>query len=152
MSSLSKKAERRCLDTAYSMLAIREHSRQELYWKLRKRSWCDEPEIDDLLDALEENNILSDERYTESLIRSRLSLGQGRLKIKQRLQESGVSSSLIVQYLDQANINWYTLIHQVRVKKCGEKLPIEFLDKAKLSRFLASRGFEAELIREELEL
>ena len=146
------KTKRRCIDTAYSVLAVREHSRQELYWKLRRREWCDEAEIDDLLDALETDNILSDDRYAESLVRLSLYRGHGRLKIRHKLHEAGVATSLIQKHLEDADINWYSQIHDVRIKKCGETLPKEFADKAKLSRFLAWRGFETELIRQEIEL
>lgn len=146
------KTKRRCIDAAYSVLAVREHSRQELYWKLRRREWCDEAEIDDLLDALETDNILSDDRYAESLVRFSLYRGHGRIKIRHKLRESGVTTSLIQKYLEDADINWYSQIHEVRIKKCGETLPKEFADKAKLSRFLAGRGFEVELICQEIEL
>ncbi len=146
------KSERRCIDTAYSVLAVREHSRQELYWKLRRREWCDDAEINGLLDALEADNILSDDRYAESLVRSSLCRGHGRLKIRHKLLETGVATSLIQKHLEDVDINWYSQIHDVRIKKYGEILPNELADKAKLSRFLAGRGFEAELIRKELEL
>ena len=146
------KTERRCIDAAYSVLAVREHSRQELYWKLRRREWCDEAEINGLLDALEADNILSDDRYAESLVRSSLSRGHGRIKIRYKLFATGVATSLIQKHLEDVDINWYSQIHDVRIKKCGETLPNELADKAKLSRFLAGRGFEAEFIRQELEL
>lgn len=146
------KTKRRCVDTAYSVLAVREHSRQELYWKLKRREWCDDAEIDDLLDALEANNILSDDRYAESFVRFSLYRGHGRMKIRHKLRETGVSNSLIQKHLEDADINWYSQIHDVRIKKYGDTLPQDYADKAKLARFLAGRGFEAELIRQELEL
>lgn len=149
---MAVKYERRCIDTVYALLARREHSRQQMHWKLRQREWCDEAEIDDLLDRFESSDLLSDERYAEMAVRAGLQRGYGRLKIRHKLREAGVSSSLINNYLEMANINWWQQIHEVRLKKCGEHLPTDMADKAKLNRFLASRGFDAEIIRAELEL
>ncbi len=143
---------RSCLDVAYGLLARREHSRKELHWKLQQRENCADTDIDALLDALEADNLLSDERYAEAVVHAGLQRGHGRLKIRNKLRETGVSGLLVERYLDQADINWYEQIHQVRLKKVGEHLPVEYAARAKLSRFLASRGFETELIREELDL
>ncbi len=149
---MSFKPARKCIETVYALLARREHSRQEMVFKLRQREWCDETEIDDLLDRFESENLLSDERYAEMAVRSGLQRGYGRIKIRNKLRTSGVSTSLITTYLDKANIDWWKLIHEVRLKKCGEHLPKDFAERAKLNRFLASRGFDTELIRQELDL
>ncbi len=149
---MAAKYERKCKDTVYALLARREHSRQEMYWKLRQREWCDEDEIVDLLDKFESSDLLSDERYAEMAVRSGLQRGHGRIKIRNKLREAGVSSSLITRYLDKANIDWWQHIHEVRLKKIGEHLPKDLADRAKLNRFLASRGFDSEHIRAELDL
>lgn len=147
-----KKTARSCIDIAYSLLSRREHSRSELYRKLRSRNDCDEDDIDNLLDELENENLLSDERYTEMAVRSGLQRGHGRLKIRHKLRENGIASSLVTIYLDQADIDWYAHIHDVRLRKIGEELPQDYKERAKLSRFLAGRGFETEMIRAELDL
>ncbi len=147
---MATKYERKCIDTVYALLARREHSRQEMVRKLRQREWCDEAEINDLLDRFESEDLLSNERYTEMRIRSGLQRGYGRLKIISGLRENGISSSLINSYLNKADIDWYVRIHEVRLKKCGEQLPRDFAERAKLQRFLASRGFDTELIHQEL--
>ena len=146
------KPEKKCIDTIYALLARREHSRYELTRKLQQREWCKEAEIQDLLDKFEAENLLSDERYTKMLVRSSLQRGYGRLKIRNKLRETGVSSALIHECLDAAEIDWYSLIHEVRLKKCGVHLPQDLAELAKLNRFLMSRGFDAELIRAELNI
>jgi len=149
---MARKYERKCIETVYALLARREHSRQEMHWKLRQREWCEEAEIIDLLDKFQKDNLLSDERYAEMAVRAGLQRGHGRIKIRNKLRESGVSGSLISQYLDNAKIDWRQHIHEVRLKKIGEHVPKDINDRAKLNRFLASRGFDIEYIKQELEL
>ncbi len=144
--------KRTCQDAAYALLARREHSRKELAWKLRQRSCCENTDLAVLLDKLEAERALSDERFAEAVVYSGLQRGHGRLKIRNKLRETGVAASLIAYYLDQADIDWHVQIHQVRLKKWGVHLPQHDRDRARLSRFLASRGFETELIRTELDL
>ena len=56
---------------ALHMLAAREHSTQELHQKLIKRKF-DVSEIESTLNELIANNYLSDERYAEVAVRSRV--------------------------------------------------------------------------------
>ena len=60
-----------CYDRALKLLALREHSRKELENKLRQKG-CSADDIIIALDRLEEENFLSDRRFCESYIRSRL--------------------------------------------------------------------------------
>lgn len=150
-SASGKPASRSCLDVAYSLLARREHSRKELYRKLSQRENCADISIHALLDKLEAENLLSVERYAEAVVHSGLQRGYGRLKILKKLRENDIPGALIDRYLNQADINWHEQIHQVRVKKVGECISDDYAERARLSRFLASRGFETELIREELD-
>ena len=59
-------------------------------------STADSPEmarshgVQELLDALVEENLLSDERFTESFVRFRVQRYQGPLKIKAALRTKGV--------------------------------------------------------------
>ncbi len=147
---MKPKYERKCIDTVYALLARREHSRLEMVRKLRQREWCDDAEIDNLLDRFESKDLLSNDRYTEMSIRSGLQRGYGRLKIISKLRGNGITNELINRYLDKTDIDWYAHIHEVRLKKCGEQLPGDIAERAKLQRFLASRGFDTGLIHQEL--
>lgn len=143
------KSQRRCLDVAYSLLARREHSRHELYNKLKQRDNCAEDDIDELLDLLAADNIQSDERFVESMVRSAINKGQGPVKIRYKLREHGVSSHLITEYLDNADVDWMDVLHQARCKRFGDAKPADYPTQAKQSRFLATRGFSAEMINQE---
>lgn len=144
-----EKTQRRCLDVAYGLLARREHSRYELYKKLKQRDNCAEDNIDELLDLLAADNIQSDERFVESMVRSAINKGQGPLKIRYKLREHGVNSGLIAEYLDNADVDWMDILHQARCKRFGDAKPDDYPTQAKQSRFLAGRGFSAEMINKE---
>jgi len=150
MSSLgfSKRSNySRCKNSAIYSLAMREHSRQELRKKLSQKEYSVDVDLEKLLDELEDCDYLSDQRFTESFIRYRISRGQGRVKISNELRQRGVSASLINTSLQNLDADWSALARQLREKKFGENIPDDYKDKAKQMRFLASRGFDGEMIR-----
>lgn len=102
--------------------------------------------IEDLLQTLSSEGLQSDERFTESFVHHSINKGQGPNKIHQELRLRGVDSTLIAQYLETEAIDWFSLAQEVRVKKYGEKLPEDYQNKAKQSRFLYSRGFSSDII------
>ncbi|MDT3390536.1 MAG: recombination regulator RecX [bacterium] len=59
----------RCLDQALRYLSLREHNRKELQIKLRTKDY-DAKTIEAVLDSLEEDGSLSEERYVRSFVRS----------------------------------------------------------------------------------
>ncbi len=137
----------RCMNSAIYSLAMREHSRKELFDKLKRKDFSEGVDLDALLDELEENNYLNEERFVESFIRSRIARGQGELKIINDLRQRGIGASLINSAMQEANIDWFVLALGQREKKFGKNKPAEFKEKAKQMRFLSSRGFSAEIIR-----
>ena len=126
---------------------MREHSRQELYQKLSRKEYVTDVDLEALLDDLEENNYLSDERFAESFIRSRTSRGQGSVKIINELRIRGVKESLIVSAMQEADIDWFALAIEQYEKKFGDNKVSDFSEKAKQMRFLTARGFNAEVVR-----
>ena len=137
----------RCKNSAIYSLAMREHSRNELYKKISQKEYSEDVDLNKLLDELEESDYLSDQRFTESFIRYRISRGQGKVKIINDLKMRGVSTSLIIQSIQQADVDWDLLASQLREKKYGENIPDDYKEKVKQMRFLSSRGFDAEMIR-----
>lgn len=136
------------------LLARREHARAELLRKLADRfPESDEGLIHSALDQLEEDNLLSDERFTEACLRSRMSKGYGPLYIEQYLRERRVASALISAYLDAVDEqHWAALIEEVVIKKLGgASLPVQG-SKAwqSLQRYLRSRGFTSPQIAKAL--
>ncbi len=135
------------LRCACDFLAKREHSREELYRKLI-RHCGDTALVEELLDKLAEEDLQSDERFTESFVRSRLGKGQGLLKIRQGLNERGIDQNLISACLESATIDWSVIAEEARAKKFGKALPDDYQAKAKQSRFLYGRGFSHDVIRQ----
>lgn len=129
---------------AMDLLARREHSRYELAQKLRQRiDDATTERIDAVLDALERDNLLSDERFVESYIRLRRERGFGPLHIQQQLRERGVDDALIETCLQIDDPDWLQSLHEVLDKKTGgNELPAPgSREHRKLQRFLHSRGF-----------
>ncbi|MCW8847229.1 MAG: recombination regulator RecX, partial [Sedimenticola sp.] len=84
---------------AIRLLTNREHSRLELSRKLQSR--CDDRNLlSEVLDDLERSGYLSDDRFTELYVNYRKQKGFGPIRIRQELQERGISTDLIYAWLD----------------------------------------------------
>jgi len=131
---------------AMDLLARREHSVKELLRKLCER--YEETElIVDVVRQLSEDNLVSDSRFAEMYIRSRIGRQFGPVKIKNDLRERGVSEDKIRFALNEANQNWLQLIQELSEKKYGKTMPSEAKETAKRMRFFQSRGFDTDCIR-----
>ena len=131
---------------AMDFLALREYGQKELINKLRSKGFSDEISSS-VVERLTEDGLQNDSRFIESFIRSRIKQGKGQLKITQELEQKNLPSQSIYSALDNLDMNWLELAHEVRIKKFGNNLPDDFIKKAKQIRFLQSRGFENEIIR-----
>ncbi|MEE8387258.1 MAG: regulatory protein RecX [Acidiferrobacterales bacterium] len=130
---------------AMALLARREHGRSELETKLVQRG-CSRETASQALDELERDGLLSDERFTESLVLTRCNQGHGPVRIRHDLRQKGVADSIINRWLDARNEQWLALISRVRQQKFGDGLPGNYKERARQARFLQSRGFTAEQI------
>ena len=131
---------------AMNLLARREHSQQELHRKLLNKGF-EAVEINPDLARLVEEGLLSDERFTEAFINSRLRLGSGPVKIAMELQQRGVAESLVKDHLDERDPRWYQRAIEVREKKFGCSQPVDFKERARQMRFLQYRGFTMQQIQ-----
>ena len=126
---------------AYRLLGRREYSVFELDRRIQQK-WPGADGIAELVEALVEENLVSDERYTESFVRFRTQRFQGPLKIKAALRGKGISDSLISRELDAYCGEWTELAAQwLQRQNPGE---ITFEAKKKYYRRLTSRGFTHE--------
>lgn len=150
---------------AMNILAGREHSWLELKSKLQRKfrqkqeksaqqgefeeNDCAEIDttIDIVLEQLLQDKLLDDQRFTESFVRSRISRGNGPLKIRHELVERGIPSEIIDDYLDDSYEFWQETIEAVRSKRFGTESPEDYKEQTKQSRFLYQRGFGSDLIR-----
>lgn len=129
---------------AIGYLSRREHSRAELQRKLL--SHVDVPElVDALLDELERENWLSNQRFAQSLVNRRAGR-QGTQRIVQELRQHGLSDDTVGRIGDQLRQTERQRAQAVWQKKFGQ-LPVDTKDYARQFRFLASRGFSPEVVR-----
>ena len=132
---------------ALKALARREHSRQELQAKLQPFAE-DSGEIGPLLDDLEKRGWLSESRFVEQLTTVRRRRF-GAARILHELREKGVSAAALAAAQDQLKDSEVEAARSVWQKKFGS-LPATVQERARQSRFLASRGFSAEAVRKVL--
>lgn len=87
-------------DKAISLLASREHTRRELEEKLIAKGYGNKDLLEEVLDRLEKENYLSDSRFAEVFIRSRMRrCPEGRYLLSLRLKEKGCRKEAYEDYL-----------------------------------------------------
>ena len=133
-------------EAAIKLLARREHSRLELARKLDRKGH-DAEAVTEALDAAEAEGLLSDERFAESYARARQEKGYGPVRIRAELRERGVTAELAGRCLEALDADWRALAGAVREKRFGAGKPREAAERARQSRFLQYRGFDADLVR-----
>ncbi|NCF38456.1 MAG: hypothetical protein GWP56_19145 [Gammaproteobacteria bacterium] len=106
----------------------------------------DSDEITAAIDSLQRDNLLSDERFTESYVSQRFNAGFGPLKIRYELRQKGISESLTDEFLEAYADRWDRLMQQQRVRKYGEAIPADYNQRMKQARFLQNRGFSPESV------
>lgn len=129
---------------AVAYLSRREYSRLELRRKLLPNV-ADAGELDLMLDGLERERWLSDERYARALVH-RKAPRQGTARIVQELRRQGVSGANLDAARAQLQDTEIERARQVWRKKFSGP-PQDAREYAKQFRFLASRGFSAECLR-----
>ena len=126
--------QNKCYSAALKMLMRREHSQLELLKKLQLKGYDDEI-ISSSISLLTEQNYQSDERFSEAFILMRYNQGKGPLKIASELKGRGINKFNLTAF------DWSKLAKEVRIKKFGNSISLDFKDQAKQKRFLQSRGF-----------
>lgn len=141
-SSRYQEIRKRALD----LLSRREHSEFELRKKLLGKDAAAHT-VDEAIEDLKRNNFLSDDRYAEAYVRSRIGRGDGPLKIRHELSRRGVSAVLIEHHMDQGDEFWENVLLRVRSRKFGAAAPGDYKEWTRQARFLQNRGFAPEQIR-----
>ncbi|WP_189396232.1 recombination regulator RecX [Pseudomonas laurentiana] len=131
--------------TAMDLLARREHGRVELTRKLRQRGASPEM-IEQELDRLTDEGLLSEARYLESFISYRSRSGYGPARIREELGVRGLQRSDIDQALRESGVDWQAQLLEVWQRKFAGQLPCDPRSRAQQTRFLVYRGFPMDLI------
>ena len=120
-------------------LSRREHSSKEIYRKMSRKVESKEMLIQSIKD-MEQDGLLSDERFAESYFQSRKRRGFGPLRIKNELIQRGVQENLF--YSSDETTDWSHYALEALKKKMNGKRPKETKDILKLKSFLNYRWFE----------
>jgi regulatory protein len=131
---------------ALDFLARREHSAGEITAKLVTHGY-DRDAVAAVVAALAAGNLLSDARFVEEFVASRLRRGSGPLKIREELRGRGVDEALVEDTLAEHVGAWLEQAAEARRKRFGAALPRDYAERARQARFLQQRGFTAEQVR-----
>lgn len=126
-------------------LARREHSARELRYKLKSRG-VPESLADEVIKDFAARGWQSDQRYAESLLRTRIAHGYGPLRVEAELSAAGLADGLIREVMAAVECDWGELALQA-YRRRFDAPPGGAAEWQKRYRFLAQRGFTAEQIR-----
>jgi regulatory protein len=129
---------------ALKYLSTREHSRLELARKLSR--YAEEgDDVEALLDFLEKNNWLSQERFAESLVHRRAGR-YGNARVLAELQQHGVNGDAFDELKSELKESETARAREVWRRKFG-RVPQDAEERSKQMRFLLQRGFSQSVVR-----
>ncbi|MFG1173601.1 regulatory protein RecX [Erwiniaceae bacterium CAU 1747] len=151
----------RLLERATRILAMRDHSEAEFRRKLTlateraaqfsRDETPPEPltpeEIDRVVEWCYQHNWLDDARFADRYLEGRSRKGYGPQRIRLELGQKGVDKALIDEAMFNTQIDWQSLAFSLAERKFGLPLPTEWKEKARVQRYLMTKGFFMEDIR-----
>ena len=140
------------LDKMSKYCAYQERCQFEVRTKLFGTGLSDD-EIENIICDLIEQNFLDELRFSKAFVRGKFnSKSWGKIKIKQHLKQKRISEFCIKKSLSEiSKEDYYSKLNELLQKK--SKLlhtEDEFTKKQKLARYLIGKGFESEMVWEEL--
>jgi regulatory protein len=140
-------ARSKLLRTAIDLLSRRDFSRLELRGRLLRTAGAGAApaEVDQVLESVQAQGLLSEERFVEAFIRTRQARF-GPVRLRQELSRRGVSEDQIDTALRLAACDEYAAAHALWLKRFKSS-PSDAREQARQGRFLAARGFSHDVIR-----
>jgi len=132
--------------SALALLTRREHSQKELARKLQWRG-VEVEAAQAAVETLKQQGWQSDERFAESLARSRASGGYGPLRIRAELSQHGLPSEQIEHAIEACEVDWTRRAAELLARRFGAKPAKDRNELAKRGQFLQRRGFDMDSIR-----
>lgn len=137
---------------AESYCAYQERSQQEVRDKLY--SWgLHLEDVEQIISDLISSNFLNEERFAKAFVLGKFRIkGWGKIKIQQHLKAKRVSVPLIKIALQQIDLDDYEQkLKDLIQRKVGDELSqLSLTERAKLVRYLQSKGYENSLIFEKI--
>ncbi len=130
--------------------AYQERCTTEVLKKLESFDLNDEQK-NQIIEHLQINNFLSDIRYCSAVVSGKFRINRwGKEKIKSYLRQKRLSNSLIIKAIEEINQDEYisTIEYFINRKWDEIKEKDNFKKQAKCIRFLLSKGFEFDLVKE----
>jgi len=128
-------------EIAVRYLTRREYGIEELRQKLMQRG-ADSAIAGKVVSDLAEENLVSDQRFTEMYVRTRMRRLYGPVKIRGELRGLGVSDQVIAQEMSFEQETWFDMASQWADKRCHGEL--DYAARSKFYRSLMNRGFTHE--------
>jgi regulatory protein len=128
-------------EIAVRYLTRREHGVEELRQKLIQRG-ADSETAGKVVADLADSDLVSDQRFTEMYVRTRLHQLYGPVKIRGELRSRGISDHEINQAMPAEREIWFDIASQWAGKRCHGEL--DYAGRAKIYRGLMNRGFTHE--------
>ena len=130
---------------ALDALARRDYASEDLRLKLLEKGY-DASVVLPLLDALRDEKLIDDRRYTENFVAYHAARGQGPLRVRLDLRRHGVQGPVVDECLEKYP-DWIAQLQKARLKKFGAQMPKDYAERQLQARFLSYRGFTSAQIR-----
>jgi len=135
---------------AIGMLSRRDYPRRALKERLADSGFAEEA-AESAVTSLEDERLVSDERYVESAVAGRTARGQGPIRIALELRRQGVAAALVAAAVDPKSPEWAERARDLRQRRFGAEQPRDPRERARQVRFLLQRGFSGEHVRRALD-
>jgi len=126
---------------AIGYLSRREYGIEELRRKLLQRG-AESGVTEQVVGILVDENLVSDQRFAEMYVRTRIRSLYGPMKIKGELRSRGVSDRQIAGALPSEQETWFDIASTWAAKRNRGEL--DYAARAKMYRSLTNRGFTHE--------
>jgi regulatory protein len=134
-------------ERAVGLLARREHSRRELERKLVAKG-VEAGEAHDAVERLAGQGWQDEQRFAESLARSRAMSGYGPVRIRAELGTHDIPTHVIDAALDEleSGHDWREAARELLQRRLGEVAPADPARRRKAQSLLLRRGFDSETV------
>lgn len=131
--------------SALRWLARREYAVQEMQARLLASGFS-EFLVDQTLSDLIEERYLSDERYVEMLLRTRIRSCFGPIRVYNEAAKYGLED-IMQRQVEESAIDWREIATSAHNKRYRGARPRDYNGWCKQARFLQSRGFNTDQVR-----
>lgn len=133
---------------AVKLLATREHSAQELHYKLGRRGYAEDV-IDQALQWCQQHDLQSDTRFTEAYAKHRVGRLYGPLIIQAELRQKGVADELIEDAMANLDGQWLDAAIRFLGKRRDDLS--DYNQRGKAYQALCRKGFSGDVARQALD-